>query len=46
MLQQLLDLNLDVAERIEKKKPVTAPGVPPDYGDPADLITADCIQPE
>lgn len=46
LLQQLLDLNLEVADRIAKKKPVTAPGVPPDYGDPADLITADCIQPE
>ncbi len=46
LLQRLLELNLEVAERIEKKKPVTAPGVPPEYGDPADLITADCIQPE
>jgi SAM-dependent methyltransferase len=45
LLQQLLALNLEVAEQIEKKKPVTAPGVPPEYGDPADLITADCIQP-
>lgn len=46
LLQQLLDLNLEVADRIAKKKPVTAPGVPSDYGDPADLVTADCIQPK
>jgi SAM-dependent methyltransferase len=46
LLAQLLALNLEVAERIEKKKPVTAPGVPENYGDRADLITTDCIQPE
>lgn len=46
LLAQLLALNLEVAERIEKNKPVTAPGMPENYGDPADLITADCIQPD
>ena len=45
LLQQLLALNVEVADRIDRKKPVTAPGVPPDYGDPADLVTADCIRP-
>ncbi|MCP4590864.1 MAG: class I SAM-dependent DNA methyltransferase [bacterium] len=45
LLKQLLDLNLEVAERIDRGKPVTAPGVPPSYGDPAALITDDCIQP-
>jgi hypothetical protein len=45
LLQQLLALNVEVADRIDRKKPVTAPGVPPDYGDPADLVTTDCIRP-
>ena len=45
LLKQLLDLNLAVAKAIDKGQPVTAPGVPPSYGHPADLITDDCIQP-
>jgi len=45
LLKQLLDLNLAVARQIDQGHPVTAPGVPPSYGDPADLITDDCIQP-
>lgn len=45
ILKQLLDLNLAVAASIDKSKPVTAPGVPPSYGDASDLITTDCIQP-
>jgi hypothetical protein len=45
LLKQLLDLNLAVAKAIDKGEPVTAPGVPPSYGDPADLITDDCIRP-
>ena len=45
LLKQLLDLNLAVAKRIEKGEDVTAPGVPASYGDPADLITDDCIRP-
>ncbi len=45
LLEQLLDLNLQVAERIDCGRPVTAPGVPPHYGDPAALTTRDCIQP-
>jgi len=43
MLQQLLDLNLEVANRIDRGQPVTAPGVPPDYGNSKDLVTDDCI---
>lgn len=31
--------------RIQDAEPVTAPGVPPSYPNPADLITNDCIQP-
>ncbi len=45
LLQQLLDLNLAVAARLDTGQPVTAPGVPPTYGDSAPLITDDCIRP-
>jgi hypothetical protein len=45
LLQQLLDLNRAVADREKNGLPVTAPGVPPSYGDPAALITEDCIRP-
>lgn len=45
LLAQILALNLDVAAREDRGEPVTAPGVPPSYGDPADLITDDCIRP-
>ena len=45
LLEQLLRLNLDVAARIAGNQPVTAPGVPPSYGDPGPLITEDCIRP-
>lgn len=45
LLKQLLDLNLAVAKAIDKGEVVTAPGVPTSYGDPADLITDDCIKP-
>lgn len=45
LLKQLLDLNLSVAKKIDTGEPVTAPGVPASYGDPADLITDDCIRP-
>lgn len=45
ILAQLLELNQAVAKRIEAKKSVTAPGVPPNYPDPDSLITDDCIKP-
>ena len=45
LLAQLLELNLSVAAREKQGQPVTAPGVPPGYGDPARLITGDCIRP-
>ena len=48
LLAQILALNLEVARRIrdaQPGQPVTAPGVPPSYPDPASLITPDCIQP-
>ncbi|MDE2951271.1 MAG: N-6 DNA methylase [Chloroflexota bacterium] len=44
ILEQLLALNLEVAARIEAGEGVTAPGIPPDYPDPADLVSDGCIQ--
>jgi hypothetical protein len=46
LLAQLLALNQQVATRIEKGEPVTAPGVPKNYPDPKKLVTEDCIQPQ
>jgi hypothetical protein len=45
LLAQLLELNLTVAAREMQGQPVTAPGVPPTYGDAAKLVTGDCIKP-
>jgi len=45
LLQQLLDLNLAVAEREQQGEQVTAPGIPPGYPEPASLVTDDCIRP-
>lgn len=45
LLAQLLALNLDVAARIARGEPVTAPGVPRNYPDAGKLVTEDCIQP-
>jgi hypothetical protein len=44
-LRQLIDLNLEVAARIDRGDPVTAPGVPPNFSDPESPITDDCIRP-
>ena len=38
LLKQLLDLNLEVAARIERGEPVTAPGIPPDFPNPKSLL--------
>ena len=45
LLAQLLALNLDVAARIGRGEPVTAPGVPTGFPNPDSLVTADCIRP-
>jgi SAM-dependent methyltransferase len=45
LLKQLLDLNHAVAAKEKAGEAVTAPGVPVIYGDPAGLITEDCIRP-
>ena len=44
LLAQLLALNQEVAARIERGEPVTAPGLPPNYPDPKQLVTEDCIR--
>ena len=46
LLSQLLELNLDVAARIEAGKPVTPPGVPPIIPIRLALVTEDCVQAE
>ena len=45
LLAQLLELNLEVAAKLEREQAVMAPGVPKLYPDPRKLITADCINP-
>ena len=45
LLAQLLTLNRQVAAKIEKGEPVTAPGVPKNYPDAKKLVTEDCIKP-
>ena len=45
ILEQLLALNFEVAAKIERGEPVTAPGIPPDYPDPGELVSDGCIQP-
>ena len=43
ILAQLLALNLEVARREAAGEPVTAPGIPTGYPEPARLVTEDCI---
>jgi hypothetical protein len=45
LLAQLLALNQDVAAKIEKGSPVTAPGVSKNYPDTKKLVTEVCIKP-
>jgi SAM-dependent methyltransferase len=46
LLQQLLDLNLEVADREKRGDAVTAPGIPASYKGARDaLVTDDCIRP-
>ena len=44
-LAQLLAVNQAVYERIQVGEAVTPPGVPPDYPNPLELVSAGCIQP-
>jgi hypothetical protein len=41
--QQLLDLNLQVANNIAAGRPVTLPGIPVGYPKPTELVTSDCF---
>jgi N-6 DNA Methylase len=43
-LEQILELNMAVAQRIEAGVNVTPPGVPSEYPDPTQLISSDCIR--
>jgi hypothetical protein len=45
LLAQLLELNLSVAQRLEKAEPVTPPGIPANFPKPETLISEDCIRP-
>jgi hypothetical protein len=45
LLAQLLELNLSVAQRLEKADPVTPPGIPAPFPNPETLMTDDCIRP-
>jgi hypothetical protein len=45
LLTQLLELNLAVAQRLEKKELVTPPGIPANFHKPQTLISDDCIRP-
>jgi hypothetical protein len=45
LLAQLLELNLAVAQRIEKGESVTPPGIPANFPKPETLISEDCIRP-
>jgi hypothetical protein len=46
LLAQLLELNLAVAQRLEKAEPVTPPGIPAHFPTPDTLISDDCIRPQ
>jgi hypothetical protein len=45
LLAQLFELNLAVAQRLEKAEPVTPPGIPASFPNPETLISDDCIRP-
>jgi hypothetical protein len=45
LLDQLLELNLSIAQRLEQSEPVTPPGIPGTFPNPETLITDDCIRP-
>jgi len=44
ILAQLLALNYEAAAKIEAGEDVTAPGVPSNYPNPAELVSTGCIQ--
>ena len=44
ILQQLLDLNLNLAQKELKTVKIQGPGLPISYNNPSSLITSDCVQ--
>jgi len=44
LLAQLLALNQQVAAKLERTEPVTAPGIPAGFPKPETLLTEDCIR--
>ena len=44
LLEQLLQLNLLLAQAERSGSPTTSPGIPSTFGDPSELISADCYQ--
>ena len=44
LLRQILDLNLAVADAIDRSRTVVAPGIPPDYRHRESLVTTDCVR--
>jgi hypothetical protein len=45
LLAQLLELNLSVAQHLERAEPVTPPGIPITFPNPETLVSDDCICP-
>ncbi len=45
LLAQLLALNQQVAAKLARVEPVTAPGIPAGFQKPESLLTEDCIRP-
>ena len=45
LLAQLLALNQQVAAKLERAEPVTAPGIPAGFPNPESLLSEDCIRP-
>ena len=45
LLAQLLALNQQVAAKLERAQPVTAPGIPAGFAKSETLLTEDCIRP-
>ena len=46
ILAQLLELNQDVAQKLDKAQLVSGPGIPTDYPTPENLISHDCVEPD
>jgi hypothetical protein len=45
LLAQLLELNLAVAQRLERAEPVTSPSIPATFPKPETFVSQACIRP-